>query len=432
MQIAVTDYTFPDLGLEESLITAAGFQLNAWKEKKSAAELPALVSEADAVITQFAPVNADVIRSMKRAKVIVRYGIGVDNVDLAVAKECGIPVCNVPDYCIDEVADHTLAFLLGTTRQVATSSNFVKGGRWGLATPLDRIQVLKNMTVGVVGFGRIGREVVSRLRAFKCRILVSDPIAAAADITAAGAVPVSLSDLLAQSDAITLHCPSTAETRSMLNSESLALTKRAEKLVTQIETALPNILGLTNQVSALLATSTRTLTTLDARAAELQPVVSNANFLVASFHPVSSNIHRISANLTNPAGSLGTWLLPTNLSTSAEQTLLSVRATLAEARTTFSNANSTLADTRRLMQTADGTLAHADTNLTTLALNLDRSLTHLANITSNLNAQVAANTNMLTEISSVIAHTDGLVQGLKNHWLMRSAFKEKPPAKPKK
>ena len=138
--------------------------------------------------------------------------------------------------------------------------------------------------------------------------------------------------------------------------ESLALTKRAEKLVTQIETALPNILGLTNQVSALLAASTRTLTTLDARAAELQPVVSNANFLVASFHPVSSNIHRISANLTNPAGSLGTWLLPTNLSTSAEQTLLSVRATLAEARTTFSNANSTLIDTRRLMQTADGTL----------------------------------------------------------------------------
>lgn len=218
-------------------------------------------------------------------------------------------------------------------------------------------------------------------------------------------------------------------TSSLTNPQT---TKRAEKLVTQIETALPNILGLTNQVSALLATSTRTLTTLDARAAELQPVVSNANFLVASFHPVSSNIHRISANLTNPAGSLGTWLLPTNLSTSAEQTLLSVRATLAEARTTFSNANSTLIDTRRLMQTADGTLAHADTNLTTLALNLDRSLTHLANLTSNLNAQVAANTNMLTEISSVIAHTDGLVQGLKNHWLMRSAFKEKPPAKPKK
>ena len=214
--------------------------------------------------------------------------------------------------------------------------------------------------------------------------------------------------------------------------ESPALTQRAEQLLTQIEAALPNILSLTNQIVALLATSTRTLTHVEARVAELQPVVSNANLLVASFHPVSANVHRITANLTNPAGSLGTWLLPTNLNTAADQTLLSDRTTLGDVRTTFSNANATLADTRRLMQTADGTLAHADTNLTTLALNLDRSLTHLANLTSNLNAQVAGNTNLLTEISSAIVHTDQLIQGLRHHWFLRSAFKEKPPAKPGK
>lgn len=207
--------------------------------------------------------------------------------------------------------------------------------------------------------------------------------------------------------------------------ESPALTERAEKLVSQIETALPDILSLTNQVAALLATSTRALTNLDARVAELKPVVSNANFLVAGLHPVSANVHRITANLTNPAGSLGTWLLPTNLNASAEQTLLSVRATLADARTTFSNANATLTDARRIAQTAD-------TNLTMLAVNLDRSLTHLASLTSNLNAQVEANTNLLAEISAAIVHTDGLVQGLKRHWLLRSAFKEKPPAKPAK
>ncbi|KAF0171025.1 MAG: Mammalian cell entry related domain protein [Limisphaerales bacterium] len=207
--------------------------------------------------------------------------------------------------------------------------------------------------------------------------------------------------------------------------ESPALTERAEKLVSQIETALPDILSLTNQVAALLATSTRALTNLDARVAELKPVVSNANFLVAGLHPVSANVHRITANLTNPAGSLGTWLLPTNLNASAEQTLLSVRAMLADARTTFSNANATLTDARRIAQTAD-------TNLTMLAVNLDRSLTHLASLTSNLNAQVEANTNLLAEISAAIVHTDGLVQGLKRHWLLRSAFKEKPPAKPAK
>lgn len=214
--------------------------------------------------------------------------------------------------------------------------------------------------------------------------------------------------------------------------ESAALTQRAEKLVAQAEAALPNILGLTNQVVALLASTTQALAGVNARVAELQPVVSNANQLVTSFHPVSSNVYRITANLTNPAGSLGTWLLPTNLNVSAEQTLGSVRATLADARVTFSNANATLAETRRLTQTADGTLAHADTNLTMLALNLDRSLSNLANLTSNLNAQVAANTNLLAEISTAIVHTDGLVQGLKRHWFLRSAFKEKPPAKPGK
>lgn len=214
--------------------------------------------------------------------------------------------------------------------------------------------------------------------------------------------------------------------------ESPALTQRAEKLVSQIEAALPNILSLTNQVVALLTNSTRAITNLDERVAELKPVVSNANFLVSSFHPVSSNVHRITANLTNPAGSLGTWLLPTNLNASAEQTLLSVRATLAEARTTFSNANATLAETRRLMQTADHTIANTDTNITTLALSLDKSLASLASLTSNLNAQVEANTNLVSEVSSAIRHTDSLVQGLKHHWLLRSAFKEKPPAKPGK
>lgn len=225
MRIVVTDYTFPDLSIEENILTAAGHEVVAWKEKKSAAELPTLVADADAVITQFAPVNADVIRSMKKARVIVRYGIGVDSVDLQAAKELGIPVCNVPDYCIDEVADHTLAFILATTRQVVSNSNFVKAGKWGLATPLDRVFALKNLTVGIVGFGRIGREVVSRLKAFKCRILVHDPIASASDISAAGATAATLHDVLTQSDVISLHCPSTAETRGLLNSESLALTK---------------------------------------------------------------------------------------------------------------------------------------------------------------------------------------------------------------
>jgi D-3-phosphoglycerate dehydrogenase len=231
MKVAVTDYSFPDLTVEESILQPAGHAIAAWKERKSAAELPALVADADAVITQFAPVNADVIASMQKARVIVRYGIGVDNVDLAAARAKGIPVCNVPDYCIDEVADHTLAFILATTRQVVTNSNTLKGGKWGLATSLDHMKALRDLAVGVVGFGRIGREVVARLRPFRCRILVYDPLAKPADIEAAGATPVALSDLLSQTDVITLHCPSTPETRGMLNSESLAKTRPGVSII---------------------------------------------------------------------------------------------------------------------------------------------------------------------------------------------------------
>ena len=231
MKVAVTDYSFPDLTVEESILQPAGHAIAAWKERKSAAELPALVADADAVITQFAPVNADVIASMQKARVIVRYGIGVDNVDLAAARAKGIPVCNVPDYCIDEVADHTLAFILATTRQVVTNSNTLKGGKWGLATSLDHMKALRDLAVGVVGFGRIGREVVARLRPFRCRILVYDPLAKPADIEDAGATPVALSDLLAQTDVITLHCPSTPETRGMLNSESLAKTRPGVSII---------------------------------------------------------------------------------------------------------------------------------------------------------------------------------------------------------
>lgn len=231
MKIAITDYSFPSLDIEEGILLPLGHEVTAWKEKRTAFELPELVADADAVITQFAPVNADVIASMRQAKVIVRYGIGVDNVDLDAAKARGIPVCNVPDYCIDEVADHTMAFILAITRQVVTNCVRVRQGKWGLATSLDEMRALRDLTVGVVGFGRIGREVTSRLRAFKCRVLVHDPVVAASEIELAGCHPVALRNLFSQSDVITLHCPSTAQTRGMINRVSLAVTKRGVILI---------------------------------------------------------------------------------------------------------------------------------------------------------------------------------------------------------
>ena len=224
--VAITDYTFPDLSLEEAVLRPAGVEIVSFKEKRPPAEVAELVREADAVIAQFASVNADVINAMTKAKAIVRYGIGYDNVDCAAAHARGIPVCNIPDYCIDEVADHTLAFILATTRQVVSNAIDMRAGKWGLATPVSAMAALKHLTIGIVGFGRIGREVVARLIAFKARVLVFDPVVPAEEITKSGAIAVSaFEELLAQSDVVSPHCPSTPKTKQLFNTAAFAQMK---------------------------------------------------------------------------------------------------------------------------------------------------------------------------------------------------------------
>jgi D-3-phosphoglycerate dehydrogenase len=228
MKIVVTDYAFDDLAVEEQIAADAGACL-VGAQTKDPARLAEAVTDADAVITQFAPVTATVVEAMSRARAIVRYGIGVDNVDLAAARARGIPVCNVPDYCIDEVADHTLAFIL--TRQVAPQNRLIHEGAWKLAGPPHTFRTLAGMTSGVVGFGRIGRGVVRRLVAFGGKVLVSDPLAAPETVAALGATAVPLAHLLAESDLVTLHCPSLPETKGLINPRSLAAARAGLLLV---------------------------------------------------------------------------------------------------------------------------------------------------------------------------------------------------------
>ncbi len=230
-QVLITDSTFETLDIERGILEPLGCQIES-RQCKTPADLLEVVTQADFVITQFAPVNATVINSMTRARVIVRYGIGVDNVDLEAARARGIPVCNVPDYCIDEVADHTLAFILGATRQVVPHCLNVRAAEWRLAVQLEQMKTLRHLTIGVAGCGRIGRAVVRRLVPFGCRVLVFDPAVGAADIEATGAHAVSsLADLLAGSDVVTLHCPSTAQTRRMINAYALAVLRPGAILV---------------------------------------------------------------------------------------------------------------------------------------------------------------------------------------------------------
>ncbi len=229
-KVVITDYSFDDTELERSLLEPEGCRLETLKAGRDQALID-LVRDADAVLTQFAPVDANVIAAMQQCRVIVRYGIGVDNVDLEAAAARRIPVCNVPDYCIDEVADHTLALILATTRQIVPSTNVIRAGQWRLPVPLSAMRALKYMTVGLVAFGRIARAVAARLQPFKCQILVSDPLVPPEVIRDAGCRPATLDELLAQSDLVSLHCPSVEATRYMINAATIARMKPGAILV---------------------------------------------------------------------------------------------------------------------------------------------------------------------------------------------------------
>ena len=180
----------------------------------------------------------------------------------------------------------------------------------------------------------------------------------------------------------------------LLSDESAAITERLEKLMADIEKALPNVLSLTNDLARVLSNSSA--------------LTSNLNVVTLDARPAVSNLAAVIASLDGP-GALGEWLLPTNISRQLE--------------TALGTANTTLG-------TANATLDNANTNLTVLVENLGRSLDNLANLTSNLNSQVQANTNVLSEISRAVVNADDLMQGLKRHWLLRSAFRTKPTNAP--
>lgn len=178
--------------------------------------------------------------------------------------------------------------------------------------------------------------------------------------------------------------------------EGAAVTERAEKLVAQVEAFLPN---LTNQLSKIMS--------------NLVAVTARADSVLADARPVITNAAAITANLKDPNGSLGRWILSPELNGQLNQTLANVNVTLT-------NANQTIVQ-------AKGTIANTDTNVTKLASSLDQTLINLADLTSNLNAQVQINTNLVSNVNSAIISADTLMQGLKRHWLLRSAFKEKKP-----
>jgi D-3-phosphoglycerate dehydrogenase / 2-oxoglutarate reductase len=242
MKVVITDTLFEHQDLEaEALRGVAELVVN--RRYQGPEHLLGLLRDADGVISQMAPLGANVIDHLERCRVIVRYGVGVDNVDVAAATRRGIPVCNVPDYCTDEVADHTLALALALVRKLPASIDQLRQGRWG-HEELRPIRRLSALTFGVYGFGRIARAVAERARAFGFRLLAHDPYVPAGFFAGAGVEQVDADSLLAESDLLALHMPLTDQTWHLLDDESFAKMKRGALVVNTARGGLIDTLAL--------------------------------------------------------------------------------------------------------------------------------------------------------------------------------------------
>lgn len=169
-----------------------------------------LIQNADALFVNLARIDVQLISALKNCKIIVRFGAGIDNVDVAAASGAGIYVCNVTDYCTEEVADHVIALLLATSRKIVLANALVQAKQWSVE-PLIPIRRLRGQTLGLVGGGRIGQAVALRAQAFGMVVIIFDPYLSESN-KISSAEYVSFDELLSRSDIISLHAPARADT----------------------------------------------------------------------------------------------------------------------------------------------------------------------------------------------------------------------------
>ncbi len=223
-KVLITDHVWPTTDPERAVLEAGGAEVVVSPNGEEAT-LIELARDADAIMTCFAQVTENVVRSAGRCQVIGRFGVGVDNIAVATATELGIAVTYVPDYCVDEVSDHVMALLHAWNRKIVLFDRSVKERGWGSQGLTMRMMRLRGKTIGIVGFGRIGQAVASKARAFGLRILAADPVVSPAAVESAGGTLVDMATLLRESDFVTLHAPLTNDTRNLIGPDELALMK---------------------------------------------------------------------------------------------------------------------------------------------------------------------------------------------------------------
>jgi D-3-phosphoglycerate dehydrogenase len=227
--VAVTDSVFPNLEPAKAVLSKIGGELRLAPEP-TAEGILSVARDADAVLTTYAKVTGEMIPQMTKCRVISRFGIGVDNVDIPVATSKGIVVTKVPDYCLDEVSDHAMALLLALIRKIPSSNTRTQSGKWEMkaVVPIHR---LRGTVLGLVAFGQIPQLVAPKAQAFGMQVITYDPYVSDEVLKRANVRRVELDELIRTSDYISLHCPLTPETKHLFSAEAFQKMKRSAYLV---------------------------------------------------------------------------------------------------------------------------------------------------------------------------------------------------------
>ena len=219
-QVLITDYAWPDLDIERGILAKIGAEV-ILPPDTTAATLARVAAPVDAIMTNWAKVPAEVIAAATNCKIVARLGIGLDNIDVAACTARKIPVTNVPDYCLIEVAEHTLALLFGLARKIGWYHQATQSGTYQLQSGPKMFR-MQGQTLGLIGYGNIAQLVAEKALALGLKVLVFNRSVKPAP---AGVSFVSFDELLAQSDYISLHVPMAPETKHMMNAAAFAKLK---------------------------------------------------------------------------------------------------------------------------------------------------------------------------------------------------------------
>ncbi len=225
-EVVITDCDHGYVTLEQEEMDRIGARLTL-AQLKTEADVIRVCGEADGLLNQYAPLTRAVLERLPKCKVIARYGVGADTIDLKAATDLGVIVANVPDYCFDEVSDHAIGLLLALARKITFFDRKVKSCQWDFrqGMPMHRI---RNHTLGLIGCGRIGREVARKMAVFGVRTIAYDPWAAD---TGGPVAFVDLGALLKEADYVSIHCPLNESTRHLLGEREFAQMQRKPLLI---------------------------------------------------------------------------------------------------------------------------------------------------------------------------------------------------------